>query len=57
MKNGNWHFTVNSSEYGVEEYGPYDRECDALKGIERVKRKAHKLNDNVQRDYSKPYKK
>jgi hypothetical protein len=57
MKNGNWHFTVKSREYGLEEYVPYDRERDAMKGIEQIKRKARKLNDNVQRDYSKPYKK
>lgn len=55
MKNGNWYFTVHSHEYGTEEFGAYRSKYDAVKGIIRIKHKACKLNDNVQRDYSEPY--
>jgi hypothetical protein len=50
-----WHFDVYSEAYGTEQFGPYDTKDDATAGVIRVKLKAAKLNDSVERIYSMPY--
>ncbi len=48
-----WYFTV-ISDYGTEDYGGYDSFELALEAINRIMRKAHELNDNVERTFSLP---
>lgn len=50
-----WYWELKSREYGEEEFGGYDTEEDAHKGIERVKAQAKRLNDGIARTYSEPY--
>ena len=50
-----WYFDMYSEAYGTEQFGPYDTKDDASAGVIRVKLKAEKLNDSVERIYSMPY--
>ena len=50
-----WYFDMYSEAYGTEQFGPYDTKDDAAAGVIRVKLKAEKLNDSVERIYSMPY--
>jgi hypothetical protein len=48
-----WYFTMTGMD--TEEFGPYDTEDEAEAGMQRVKDKAEKLNDGVDREYDGPY--
>jgi hypothetical protein len=53
VETGNWHFNVESDEYGSEIFGPYDSFFEAMKGVSRIQRAARK--DDVERRYSNIY--
>ena len=52
-----YYFTVDSDEYGTEEYGPYDTEEEAYAAQERVVAAARGLKDEIQRTFSVLYQK
>lgn len=52
-----WYFRVSSAEYGSEEHGPYDTEQEAREGIDRIAEEAIDLNDDVERHFTRPYRK
>ena len=50
-----WYFTITSEIYGKEEFGPYDTEEEAQKGLLRVKEKEAGLDDGMDREYLGPW--
>lgn len=53
---GNWFFQMSSSEYGNEEFGPYDSEEEAWAGMRRIT-EGDEFKDGIERRFRPPFRK